>query len=687
MTPTSSPTSRTRRADVRFPFSGDPEAYSEHLSALVQLEREEEMEAHEREIRSLSGAERQARGRAVLNLRGRGQGEALEGHLVKFLGRPGEELPETEILVGDLVMVSRGEPLRGDNPTGTVTEKTGYSLTVAFDGRPPSFVTGKGLRVDLYVNDITYQRMLEALGRLRTAGGRLGALRDVLVGAAEPAEPEAVDPDWWYDPALNDSQRRAVVRALGADDLFLVHGPPGTGKTTTVLEVIRQHAARGRSVLATAASNMAVDNVVEMLAERGVDVVRVGHPARVTPALRAHTLDALLRENETWRASRKLRDEAFARKDAQEGLTHPSGRHRRGMSNTQILELAERGRGNRGVPPHVVREMAEWIEIQEEADQLFERSRALEDAAIGEVLDAADVVCSTNSTAGSDFLADRTFDVVVIDEATQASEPSCLIPITRGRRVVLAGDHRQLPPTILSREAEEGGLARTLFERMAGAWEERLVEMLEVQYRMHEGIMAFPGREFYDGRLEAHGSVRTHTLRDLGFDEGIVDPDLRPAVLPEEPVVFVDTSGLEAPERQRTDSSSRENPREAELVARLAGAFLRGGVADHDLAVIAPYKDQVDRLRGLIPESADDLQVRTVDGFQGREKEVVILSLVRSNEKDEIGFLKDLRRLNVAITRPRRKLVVVGDASTVATHPVYERFVGYAEEEGTVVRP
>ncbi|NIP59042.1 MAG: AAA family ATPase, partial [Gemmatimonadetes bacterium] len=374
-------------------------------------------------MRSLSGAERQARGRAILDLRGRGRGEALEGHLVKLLGRPGKELPDTEILVGDLVMVSRGDPLRGDNPTGTVTEKTGYSLTVAFDGRPASFVTGKGLRVDLYVNDITYRRMLEALGRLRAAGGRLGELRDVLVGAAKPAEPEAEDPDRWHDPALNTSQRRAVARALGAPDLFLVHGPPGTGKTTTVLEVVRQHAARGRSVLATAASNMAVDNVVEVLAERGVDVVRVGHPARVTPALRAHTLDALLRENETWRASRELREEAFARKEDQEELTHPSGRHRRGMPNARILELAERGRGNRGVPPRVVREMAEWIQIQEEADELFERSRELEDAAIGEVLDAADVVCSTNSTAGSDLLAGRSFDVVVIDEATQATEP------------------------------------------------------------------------------------------------------------------------------------------------------------------------------------------------------------------------------------------------------------------------
>ena len=668
-------------------FAGDPEAWAEHFTRLVQLEREEEMRAHEREIRSLSGTERERRGRALLELRGRDEGDALEGRLLKFMKRPGTELPETEIFVGDLVMLSRDDPLRDDNPTGTVTEKTGYSITVALDGRPPDFLTGRGLRMDLYVNDITYQRQLEAVERIRDADGRLAELRDVIVGAADPADPAEEEPEWWYDPALNESQRRAVRRALGAPDLFLVHGPPGTGKTTTALEIVRQHAGRGRSVLATAASNVAVDNLVEILAEQGVDVVRVGHPARVTPALRARTLDARLRKHETWRAGRELRDRAFDLKDRQEELTHPSGRHRRGMSNEQIRSLAEEGRGNRGVSAEVIREMAEWIEIQEEADELFDRSRALEDEATEEVLEAADVVCSTNSTAGSELLAGWTFDVVVVDEATQATEPSCLVPLARGRRFVLAGDHRQLPPTVLSREAEEEGLARSLFERLAGDGEGSLVEMLRIQYRMHERIMAFPGRTFYDGRLEAHPSVRDHTLRDLGFDESGLDPEVRPMLVPEEPVVFVDTGGLDAPERQRADSSSRENPVEAEWAARLATNVRRGGVSDADVAVISPYQDQVDRIRGLLPDDARDLEVRTVDGFQGREKEVVVLSLVRSNDRDEIGFLKDLRRLNVAVTRPRRKLVVVGDASTVTAHPVYERWVDFVKAEGSYVRP
>ena len=667
--------------------------YADRLTDLVELEREEEMRRHEREIKTLSGQEREDRGRALLRMRGRDEGEGLGGHHVKFMRtNKGEPLPDHEIRVGDLVMISKNDPLRDDNPTGTVTQVTNYSITASFHPKPDGWVFGEGLRVDLYVNDVTYQRMQDALAQLPTADGDLQQLRDVSTGAASPAATEPSEVDAWHNPSLNESQRWAVRAALGTEDVHLIHGPPGTGKTTTAIEVLRQCVDRGESVLATAASNTAVDNIVEFLVDQGADVVRLGHPARVTPTLHAHTLDARIQDHETYRRSQTKREEAFDVLDRQEDLTHPSGRWRRGMSDRKIKELAEQGRGARGVPPERIEEMADWLELRERADDLFNEAEQLEQEAIDEVMSAADVVCSTNSTAGSDLLDGHTFDTLVIDEATQATAPSCWIPMTHARRAILVGDHKQLPPTILNQEAAQSGLQHSLFERLAHHHEtdreapDSIRSLLRTQYRMHETIMGFSSRSFYDGRLRADDTVRRHTLADLGVTRDALPPDARGDILdPGAPLVFVDTSVLDAPEHQRPDSHSRENPREAEIVTRLATDLLEAGVAPAQIAVISPYNDQVDRIDDQL--GIDNLEVDTVDGFQGREKEVVLVSLVRSNDRGEIGFLDEPRRFNVALTRARRKAVVVGDADTVARGDVFRSFIRYVEESGRVVQP
>ncbi|MFB6247874.1 MAG: IGHMBP2 family helicase [Salinibacter sp.] len=666
--------------------------YAERLTALVEREREEEMRRHEQEIQSLSGRERERRGRALIGMRGRDEGDGLGGRLVKFMReQKGEPLPDTEIRVGDLVMISKTDPLRDDNPTGTVTQVTNYSVTASFDPKPGTWVFGDGLRVDLYVNDITYQRMQDALARLPTADGPLAALRDVCTGAASPTPAPPVEVENWHDPALNPSQRRAVREAIAAEEVHLIHGPPGTGKTTTAVELIRQCVARDEAVLTTAASNTAVDNVVERLAAQGADVVRLGHPARVTPALRAHTLEARLEDVEAYRRSQERREAAFDVLDRQDDLTTPSGRWRRGMSDDRIRKLAEEGRGSRGVPPERIAEMAEWLAMRERADALFEEADRLEQTAIDVVVEAADVVCSTNSTAGSDLLAGKQFDTLVVDEATQATAPSCWIPMTHARRAVLVGDHKQLPPTILSPEAARSGLRHTLFERLARHHETdpdapgSIRSLLRTQYRMHETIMGFSSRQFYDNRLVADETVRHHTLADLGVTAPALPAERRPLLDPAAPLVFVDTAEIDAPERQRGGSHSRENPGEANLLACLTADLLTAGVAPADVAVISPYDDQVDRIDRRL--GAGEVEVDTVDGFQGREKEVVLVSLVRSNERGEIGFLDEPRRFNVALTRARRKVIVVGDARTVRRGEVFDAFVGYADTEGRVVRP
>lgn len=656
--------------------------YSDRLKRLVELEREQEMREHEESIRTLSGKQRQAEGKAILHLKGRDEGNALEGKLVKFMRQnKGEPLPETEIAVGDLVMISRRDPLLSDNPTGTVVQKTNYSITAAFD-QPRSFIFGKGLRMDLYVNDITYQRMKDALVQLEEAKGKVADLRNIFVGLRSPNPSDEKEVEEWYNSELNESQKEAVSASLGADDFHLIHGPPGTGKTTTAIEVIEQAVAEGKSVLATAASNTAVDNILDFLLDRSKEAVRVGHPARVTPKLKEHTLDSLIEEHSKFRQSEELRGQAFEKKEEQEAFTHPSGKYRRGMSNSKIKELAEEGRSSRGVSADKIQEMAQWIEIQSDIEELFEEADKLREEAVNEILDDKQVICTTNSTAGSELLEGRRFDLVVIDEATQATEPSCLIPIIHGEKVIMAGDHRQLPPTVKNLEAADRGLDNTLFERLAEKYPEKS-SMLTIQYRMHQSIMDFSSRQFYEDRLSADESVKGHTLEDLQLDINAFDNNMMPILDPAEPVLFVDTAQLDAPERTRQGSTSKENPEEALWVARMADNLLRAGVAPRDIAVISPYDDQVDLLDRKV--DVEDLEVKTVDGFQGREKEVVIISLTRSNKNDRIGFLEDVRRLNVSLTRAKRKLIVVGDSATVTSHETYRNFVDYVQSRGRIV--
>ena len=641
------------------------------LKTLIEMERKAEIEAMRLEMKRLSGREREKVGRAILDLNGKIVGEELGYFLVKY-GR--EREIKTEISVGDLVVISKRDPLKSDL-VGTVVEKGTRFITVALETVPEWAL--KRVRIDLYANDVTFKRWLENINNLHESGRK--AL-ELYLGLDEPMKSEPVEftP---FDKSLNASQRNAVSLALGSDDFFLIHGPFGTGKTRTLVELIRQEVERGNRVLATAESNVAVDNLVERLVSSGLNVIRVGHPSRISKDLHETTLAYLMTRHELYGELRELLVIGQSLAEKRDTFTKPSPRYRRGLSDREILRLASKGVGTRGIPARLIREMAEWLKINEQVQKTFDDARKLEERIARELISEADVVLTTNASSGLEVVGYGSYDVAVIDEATQATIPSVLIPINMAKRFVLAGDHKQLPPTILSDGARE--LSRTLFEGLIERYPWKS-EMLRVQYRMNERLMEFPSREFYGGNLMADESVRNIKLTDLGFEVRGEHEPWRTILDPENVLVFVDTSDrADRFERQRRGSESRENPLEARMVVEIIERLLTNGASPEWIGVITPYDDQRDlidsKIRGRV-------EVKTVDGYQGREKEVIIISFVRSNPKGQLGFLEDMRRLNVSLTRAKRKLIMVGDSSTLGFNETYRKLVLTAMHTGKFLK-
>lgn len=605
----------------------------ERLGELLGAEREEERARFAEARGRLTLAEREARGLAIADAEAVEEG-ALSGRALVHYGRAGGgPLGGSRIGAGSVVSVSLRREPRADAPSGVVARRTRARLAVAFDEPPPDWATDGRVVLELEPSPVTWDRLASGLSRMRDerAGRRW---RAVLAGEPPRFEGRAAGPD--ESARLNAEQAAALDLSSRALDLALVHGPPGTGKTTVLVEVIRRAAARGEPVLAAAPSNLAVDNLLERLLEAGVDGVRVGHPARVLPSLLAHTLEARVEGHESARIAQGLVDEALAlRRDA---------RKRRGR----------RGPGR----------FSESREAERRARGLLAEARRLEDRAEADVLSRAPVVLATLTGLDAAPLAGRFFGLAVVDEATQAVEPAAWLALLRAERAVLAGDHLQLPPTVLSAAAKAGGLGISLFERLAALHGTAAMVTLAEQYRMNRIIMRYPSEALYGGLLRAHPSVADHAIDGA-------------------PLELVDTSGRGFEEDVPEGSDSRQNAGEAELAAAEVERILALGVLPADVAVISPYDAQVQRLRQLLAGRVEEgLEVDTVDGFQGREKEAVVVSLVRANEAGEVGFLADVRRMNVAITRARKKLVVVGDGATVARHPFYDGFIRHAQEIG-----
>jgi ATP-dependent RNA/DNA helicase IGHMBP2 len=634
-----------RIAATRLSVSGD---YFQSLIRCLDQEADAATAETVRISRRTSGEQAERTGTSLVDLAIRDETAGFGGRVVVILGKRDRrlELPWTRLNPGSPIVLS--EQRDGDHAgwRGVVTGRDRETVTVVLNESPEPDADRPLFRLDQSSDEIARQRQKEALRRMAAADkGRPAALKRRLLGE----DPIEFNPprEWTGLSPLDESQRAAVDHALAAEHIAIIHGPPGTGKTTTVVELIRQAVRRGERVLACAPSNLAVDNLFERLLAAGEKVIRIGHPARVLPQLREHTLDLLVESHPDLKLAREWTKEAWVlrRQASKFTRTAPAPGARR--------------------------------DARDEAKRLLQDARELESRLVAYLLDSAQIVCATLTGLNEDLLDDRQFDLAVIDEAAQSTEPPCWIPLLRSRRLVLAGDHCQLPPTIISSDARRQGFHISLMERLVAKHGTAIARRLTTQYRMNEKIMQFSSDEFYEGALVAAKSVCEHRLLDL--------PDVDELPLTQTAIQFYDTAGSHCEEQGEADGSSHENPGEAEYVAGQVTALIDAGVLPGEIAVITPYSAQARRLRTLITDAA--IEIDTVDGFQGREKEAVVISLVRSNQKGELGFLTDTRRMNVALTRARRKLIVFGDSATLGHHEFYVRLLEYfenADAYGTV---
>ena len=537
--------------------------------------------------------------------------------------------------------------------TATVSFVDGDRMVVSVpdNGQLIDVQSAENVGIQLFFDETSYKMMFEALDRVMKAKGRLGYLRDLFYsGGPGGMKAETFSFAPMRFPYLNRTQEDAVNKVLRAKDVAIVHGPPGTGKTTTLVEAIYETLRRENQVLVCAQSNMAVDWISEKLVDRGVNVLRIGNPTRVNDKMLSFTYERRFEAHPDYEMLWAIRK--------------------------AIRELrAHRKRGDE--------------KYHQKMERLKERAVELEVRINAQLFGEARVIASTLVGSSSRLLEGQKFGTLFIDEAAQALEAACWIPIRRVSRVVFAGDHCQLPPTVKSIAALKGGLGKTLMERIVENRPET-VTLLKMQYRMNEEIMRFSSDWFYGNQVESAPEVKYRSILDLDI-----------------PMTWIDTSvfseyseNSEYSEKSAQplfheefvgESFGRINKAEAELtLLTLENYFKKIGkerILEErlDVGIISPYRVQVQYLRRLLKKKEwarpfrHLISVNTVDGFQGQERDIILISLVRSNDEGQIGFLRDLRRMNVAITRARMKLIILGDASTMTRHPFYKRLYEYIE--------
>ncbi|CAC5358319.1 IGHMBP2 [Mytilus coruscus] len=704
-----------------------------HLK-LLDLERETEIEETRILTEKLPPKELQRRGVCLLKLRISGRKTGLYGRTILSFEASGgiKEFPSHNITSGDIVGLcqSSSDQQTDSAGSGIITRVSQTEINVAFDESQDLFSLDDDALYKLtkLANDVTYKRIKNALNRLSQGHSQpCSHLASVLFQESELSPPLESKEIYYINSNLDESQKEAVRFALSQPEIAVVHGPPGTGKTTTIIEIIIQAVKQGKKILACAPSNIAVDNLVERLASNKQKIVRLGHPARVLKHIQKYSLDAILSTSDDTMLVEDVRsdmDKAMVSIHWMQYYLSVMIQDWWRMSEVIWIKLCDDTRLVEDVRSDMDKAMVSihwmpyylpvmiqdwwrmseviWIklwlveDVRSDMDKAMsklkktrdkgERQRLRQDmkslrkelvqreqTAIKQILKKADVVLATMTGASADgplkLLDDKHFDVGVIDECSQAIEAACWIPLLKVPRCILAGDHLQLPPTILSNEAAKTGLETTLMERVLGLYDNQIMRMLTTQYRMNQVIMQWSSDQLYDGKLVAHPLVSDHLLRDI---PGITDNEET-----SEPLLLIDTAGCEMYELDLPEEISKGNEGEADIVATHVEKLISYGLKQDDIAVIAPYNLQVELLRLRLSSNYPKVEVKSVDGFQGREKEAVVISLVRSNPKGEVGFLAEKRRINVAITRARRHLMVICDSETVGHDKFLKSLVEY----------
>ena len=613
---------------------------------LLQLEYQTEKEAFRKQTEEMGLQRKVKRGDAWFPLKmGKSYYNSLNQLVVEVFRQSDDDEIEHNFEFGRPVAffrINEKNQIKYFNFTASVSYVDGDRMVVAVpdNGQLIDVQGAEQVGIQLFFDETSYKTMFEALDRVMKAKGRLGYLRDLFY-SRQKAETFSFAP--MHFPYLNRTQEEAVNRVLWAKDVAVVHGPPGTGKTTTLVEAIYETLRRENQVLVCAQSNMAVDWISEKLVDRGINVLRIGNPTRVNDKMLSFTYERRFEAHPDYEMLWSIRK--------------------------AIRELrAHRKRGDE--------------KYHQKIERLKERATELEVRINAQLFGEARVIACTLVGSANHLLEGQKFGTLFIDEAAQALEAACWIPIRRVSRVVLAGDHCQLPPTVKSIAALKGGLGKTLMERIVENKPE-VVTLLKMQYRMNEEIMRFSSDWFYGNMVESAPEVKYRSILDFDI-----------------PMTWIDTSKFEIPEDSNVsfkeqfvgESFGRINKAEAELtLLTLETYFNKIGkqrILDErlDVGIISPYRAQVQYLRRQIKKKEwakpyrQLISVNTVDGFQGQERDIILISLVRANDDGQIGFLRDLRRMNVAITRARMKLIILGDASTMTQHPFYRKLYNYIED-------